>query len=132
MVWHFDHRFTTCEGATQEQLNAGSLPQLTPEQKTNTGLRVIPRHWLTDTDFLQVGGRGVCGIAGVGVGLYGGRYAAAGGRTEGRRGEGRHGDTERRRHLRVSVSPRPHSAGTRRGGRCCGRNWTPGLPAPTA
>jgi hypothetical protein len=30
------------------------------------------------------------------------------------------------------LSPASRIAGTRRGGRGCGRNWTPGLPAPTA
>jgi methylase of polypeptide subunit release factors len=53
MMWHFDHRFTTYEGATQEQLNASSLPQLTPNQKANTSLRVMPRYWLDESDVLN-------------------------------------------------------------------------------
>ena len=53
MVWHFDHRFSTYEGATQQQLNAGSLPQLTLAQKANTSFRVMPRYWIPEPDVLN-------------------------------------------------------------------------------
>jgi hypothetical protein len=53
MMWHFDHRFATYEAATQDQLNAGSLPQLTPQQKTNTNLHVMPRYWLAEPEVLN-------------------------------------------------------------------------------
>jgi hypothetical protein len=53
MMWHFDHRFTTYEGATQEHLNAGSLPQLTPEQKADSTLRVLPRYWVQEPEVLK-------------------------------------------------------------------------------
>ncbi len=33
MMWQFDHRFTTYEGATQEQINVGILPQPTPGKR---------------------------------------------------------------------------------------------------
>ena len=32
MLSHFDHRFSTYKGATQAQLNVGSLPRPTDEQ----------------------------------------------------------------------------------------------------
>jgi hypothetical protein len=35
MMFHFDHRYGTFEGATQAQLNVGSLPQPTSEQKAD-------------------------------------------------------------------------------------------------
>ncbi len=53
MMWHFDHRFTTHEGATQAQLNVGILPQLPAEQKADPTCRVRPRYWVEQTEVLN-------------------------------------------------------------------------------
>lgn len=46
MLHQFDHRYSTYEGATQANLNAGILPQLSEEIKQNTNSIVSPRYWL--------------------------------------------------------------------------------------
>jgi hypothetical protein len=46
MMWQFDHRFGTYEGATQANLNLGNLPQTTDEQKADPTFRVRPRYWV--------------------------------------------------------------------------------------
>jgi len=53
MMWQFDHRFTTYEGATQQQLNVGILPQVTPEQKADPAFRVRPRYWVAESEVLN-------------------------------------------------------------------------------
>ncbi len=53
MFWHFDHRFTSYQGATQEHLNAGILPQLSPEQKQNSELGSTPRYWVEEMEYLN-------------------------------------------------------------------------------
>ena len=53
MMWQFDHRFTTYEGATQEQINVGILPQATPNQKTDPAFCVRPRYWVDESDVLN-------------------------------------------------------------------------------
>jgi hypothetical protein len=50
MFYHFDHRYSTYEGATQANLNAGILPQPTPEQKQNPSFTVLPRYWVTKSE----------------------------------------------------------------------------------
>ncbi|MFV9504664.1 MAG: Eco57I restriction-modification methylase domain-containing protein [Oscillochloridaceae bacterium umkhey_bin13] len=46
MFWHFDHRYGTYEGATQAQLNLGSLPQLGADWKQNPKHTILPRYWV--------------------------------------------------------------------------------------
>jgi hypothetical protein len=46
MFHQFDHRFSTYEGATQANLNAGILPQTTPEMKQDFNFSVTPRYWV--------------------------------------------------------------------------------------
>jgi hypothetical protein len=50
MFWHFDHRHSTYEGATQKQLNVGILPRSTVEQKQNPDYSVMPRYWVSRTE----------------------------------------------------------------------------------
>jgi hypothetical protein len=46
MLSHFDHRFSTYKGATQAQLNVGSLPRLTDEQHDDPRLEPLARCWV--------------------------------------------------------------------------------------
>ncbi|HEX3251965.1 MAG TPA: N-6 DNA methylase [Pyrinomonadaceae bacterium] len=46
MIWHFDHRYGTYEGATQAQLNVGSLPRPSADQKSDAEFVVQPRYWV--------------------------------------------------------------------------------------
>ena len=46
MIHQFDHRYGTYEGATQANLNVGTLPQSTSEQKQDHGYKVLPRYWV--------------------------------------------------------------------------------------
>ena len=48
MVHHFDHRFSTYENATQAQLNKGTLPRSTPQQKADSCYTPMPRYWVTE------------------------------------------------------------------------------------
>ncbi|HEV2380767.1 MAG TPA: DNA methyltransferase [Terriglobia bacterium] len=50
MVYHFDHRYETFEGATRAQLNVGSLPQPSAEQKQDPSLCVRPRYWVSKAE----------------------------------------------------------------------------------
>jgi len=50
MIWHFDHRYATYEGATQANLNSGSLPKTTPEQKADPNFSVMPRYWVSEQE----------------------------------------------------------------------------------
>jgi len=52
MIWHFDHRYATYEGATQANINEGSLPKLTPGQKADPTCDVLPRYWVRELDVL--------------------------------------------------------------------------------
>jgi hypothetical protein len=47
MIHQFDHRYATYEGATQANINEGSLPQPSPKQKEDPTLRVLPRYWVS-------------------------------------------------------------------------------------
>lgn len=53
MVHHFDHRFSTYENATQEQLNLGTLPRLTEEQKANPDHNILPRYWVEKSEVIS-------------------------------------------------------------------------------
>ena len=46
MFHQFDHRYSTYENATQANLNAGILPQLTDEAKQDPNLNIEPRYWV--------------------------------------------------------------------------------------
>jgi hypothetical protein len=49
LLGHFDHRFSTYEGATQAQLNKGTLPRLTPAQHDNPDAEPLARYWIDRT-----------------------------------------------------------------------------------
>ena len=42
MLGHFDHRFSTYRGATQAQLNVGSLPRLTAKEHDDPDIESLP------------------------------------------------------------------------------------------
>lgn len=46
MLSHFDHRYSTYRGATQAQLNKGTLPRLTDEQHDDPELESLARYWV--------------------------------------------------------------------------------------
>ncbi|MTJ47077.1 N-6 DNA methylase [Dolichospermum sp. UHCC 0259] len=46
MFWHYDHRFSSYENASQADINAGRLPQTTAEMKENTDFTIQPRYWV--------------------------------------------------------------------------------------
>ena len=50
MVHHFDHRFATYEGATQAQLNKGTLPRSTSEHHENPDYVSMPNYWVQEFD----------------------------------------------------------------------------------
>ncbi|MBG1268584.1 N-6 DNA methylase [Nostoc sp. WHI] len=50
MLHQFDHRYSTYEGATQANLNAGILPQLSDEIKQSPYSAVQPRYWLEQVE----------------------------------------------------------------------------------
>lgn len=50
MVHHFDHRFSTYENATEAQLNKGTLPRSTTEQKTDPSYVALPRYWVAESE----------------------------------------------------------------------------------
>lgn len=50
MLSHFDHRFSTYKGATQAQLNVGSLPRLTDEQHDDPVQEPLARYWVERTE----------------------------------------------------------------------------------
>ena len=49
MVHHYDHRFSTYGGATQEQLNVGTLPRLSDLAHADPDASVLPRYWVPET-----------------------------------------------------------------------------------
>ncbi|NPV48386.1 MAG: DUF559 domain-containing protein [Armatimonadetes bacterium] len=53
MIWHYDHRYGTYEGATRAQLNAGTLPRLSDEQRQDPACRVRPRYWVSQAEVEQ-------------------------------------------------------------------------------
>jgi hypothetical protein len=50
IIHHFDSRFATYEGATQAQMNKGTLPRLTPSQHTDPACLPTPRYWVKETE----------------------------------------------------------------------------------
>jgi hypothetical protein len=50
MLGHFDHRFSTYDGATQAQLNVGSLPRPTSAQHDDPNLEPRARYWVARSD----------------------------------------------------------------------------------
>lgn len=50
LLGHFDHRLSTYAGATQAQLNKGTLPHITDTQHEDPGLEPLARYWVADTE----------------------------------------------------------------------------------
>ena len=50
MIHHFDSRFSTYDGATQAQLNKGTLPHLTPSQHDDPLSAPMPRYWVHEAN----------------------------------------------------------------------------------
>ncbi|MGA5386069.1 Eco57I restriction-modification methylase domain-containing protein [Streptomyces pseudogriseolus] len=50
MLHHYDHRFSTYEGATEKQLAVGTLPRFTVEQHQNPSAAPMPRYWVPAGD----------------------------------------------------------------------------------
>jgi hypothetical protein len=46
MIHHFDSRFATYEGASEAQLNKGTLPRFTLEEHANPYCFPLPRYWV--------------------------------------------------------------------------------------
>ncbi|MBQ1076752.1 N-6 DNA methylase [Micromonospora sp. C31] len=49
MVHYYDHRFSTYEGATQAQLNVGTLPRLGDAAHNDPSLGAQPRYWVPES-----------------------------------------------------------------------------------
>ncbi|MEU5769574.1 DNA methyltransferase [Streptomyces asoensis] len=50
MLHHYDHRFSTYEGATEKQLNQATLPRLSLEQRQDATAVPMPRYWVSEQD----------------------------------------------------------------------------------
>ena len=50
LLGHYDHRFSTYAGATQEQLNKGTLPRLSESQHSDPDAEALVRYWVADRD----------------------------------------------------------------------------------
>ncbi|MEU1672745.1 DNA methyltransferase [Streptomyces roseifaciens] len=50
MLHHYDHRFSTYEGATEKQLAVGTLPRFTVEQHQDASAAPLPRYWVPEQD----------------------------------------------------------------------------------
>jgi hypothetical protein len=50
MIHHFDSRFSTYDGATQAQINKGTLPHLTFSQHGDPLCAPMPRYWVHEAD----------------------------------------------------------------------------------
>ena len=48
MLGHYDHRFSTYKGATQAQLNVGSLPRLTEGEHQDPHREPLARYWVAE------------------------------------------------------------------------------------
>jgi N-6 DNA Methylase len=46
LLGHFDHRFSTYKGASQKQLNKGTLPRISAEQHDNPNVEALARYWI--------------------------------------------------------------------------------------
>jgi hypothetical protein len=53
MLRHWNNRLATYEGATQAQLNVGSLPRLTPEKLDDPDADVLTRYWVDEDAVLD-------------------------------------------------------------------------------
>jgi hypothetical protein len=49
MLSHFDHRFSTYRGATQAQLNVGSLPRPSEQEHNDPDMEPLARYWVERT-----------------------------------------------------------------------------------
>ena len=50
LLGHFDHRFSTYRGATQAQLNVGSLPRLSEKEHDDPDEEALARYWVKRSD----------------------------------------------------------------------------------
>ncbi|MFH9294583.1 Eco57I restriction-modification methylase domain-containing protein [Streptomyces sp. NPDC017520] len=50
MLHHYDHRFSTYENATEQQLNKGTLPRFTAEWHQDPSAVPLPRYWVPEHD----------------------------------------------------------------------------------
>ncbi|MGW7466029.1 Eco57I restriction-modification methylase domain-containing protein [Streptomyces xantholiticus] len=50
MLHHYDHRFSTYEGATEKQLAVATLPRFTVEQHQDPYAAPMPRYWVSEND----------------------------------------------------------------------------------
>ncbi|CUW32428.1 MULTISPECIES: Eco57I restriction-modification methylase domain-containing protein [Streptomyces] len=50
MLHHYDHRFSTYEGATEKQLNKGTLPRLSVERHQDAAACPMPRYWVPEQE----------------------------------------------------------------------------------
>jgi N-6 DNA Methylase len=50
MLGHFDHRQTTYKGATQAQLNKGTLPRLSDSDHDDPNVEPLAQHWVKRTE----------------------------------------------------------------------------------
>ncbi|MEU4438616.1 Eco57I restriction-modification methylase domain-containing protein [Micromonospora chalcea] len=50
MVHHFDHRLGTYEGATEAQLNVGTLPRLDDDAHRDPAATALPRYWVAEQE----------------------------------------------------------------------------------
>jgi len=50
LLSHYDSRFSTYAGATQEQLNVGSLPRLTDSQHDDPAVEPLARYWVAENE----------------------------------------------------------------------------------
>ena len=62
MVYHFDHRYGTYEGATATQLGEGELPKPPQEWKQNLDNVAMPRYWVSKQEVLLRSSRVPSGI----------------------------------------------------------------------
>ncbi|GAA4401901.1 N-6 DNA methylase [Fodinibacter luteus] len=53
MLSHWDHRYSTYEGATQAQLNKGTLPRLTDSQHDDPTKEPLARYWVAEPDVAE-------------------------------------------------------------------------------
>ncbi len=53
MLSHWDHRFATYDGATQAQLNEGTLPRLTDGQHDDPDMEPLARYWVAEDEIAE-------------------------------------------------------------------------------
>lgn len=56
MIWHFNHRFGTYEGATPEELARNKLPELTTDQLKRPNLYPLPDSWVDSKEVARACG----------------------------------------------------------------------------